>query len=59
MDSNRGTGPLKLRYIKLIRPLEIVFNGFGKAYLPVRKKLPVEVDITYWLCIKVLENEST
>ena len=56
---NRGTGPLKLIKTKWIIPLEIVLNGFGKYDPPVRKKLPVEVDIPEWLCMKGLENLAT
>ena len=59
MASNRSNGPQKLINTKWIRPLEIVLNEFGKDYPPVRKKLPVEVYISYWLCMKVLEKDST
>ena len=45
MASNRGDGPLKLIMTKWIRPLEIVLHAFGNYNPPVRKKLPVEVDI--------------
>ena len=48
MASNRGTGPLKLSYIKWIRPMGIVMDGFGKKDPPVRKKLPTELDIPEW-----------
>ena len=56
MASNRGTVPLKLIETKCIRPLEIVLDGFGKYNPPVIKKLPVEVDIPEWLCMKGLEK---
>ena len=59
MASNRGTVPLKLIETKCIRPLEIVLDGFGKYNPPVIKKLPVEVDIPEWLCMKGLEKQAT
>ena len=58
MASNTGTGPLKLGETKLIRPLEIVIDGFGKYNLLLKKKLPVEVDIPYCLCMKFFEKDS-
>ena len=57
MAANIGTVPLKLSDTKWIRPLEIVLDGFGKDVPPVRKKLPVEMDIQEWLCMKRLEKE--
>ena len=39
---------------KWIIPLEIVLGGFGNDDPPVRKKLPVKVDIPELLCITVL-----
>ena len=58
MASNRVTGPLNLSMRKWIRPLEIVFNGFWKDDTPLIKKLPVEVGIPEWLCMKGLEKEA-
>ena len=55
MDSNMGTGLLKLSETKWIIPVEIVLGGFGKDEPPARKKISLEVDIPEWLCMKLLE----
>ena len=52
--SNRGTGQLKLMKKKLIRPLEIVLDVFGKEDILVRNKLLVEVEITECFFMKGL-----
>ena len=53
---NGVTGSLKLSKTKWIRPLEITFNEFRKHNPPVRKKLPMQLGIHEWLCMKVLEK---
>ena len=59
MASNRGTRPLKPSDKIWIRPLVKVLDRFGKDDPAVRYKLPVEVDIPEWLCMKGLGKEST
>ena len=59
IDSNKGIVPLKPINKTFIRPMEIVMDGFGEDYPPVRKKLPMVVYIPEWLLMKGLEKEAT
>ena len=59
MDSNRGTGLIKISETTFIRTLEIVLYVFGKDNSPEKEKQQVEVEIPKWLCMKGFYKEAT